>query len=76
MRFDSRDKIVAQIKLLTPQQLADFFHQTVVEPQGMTVLSQIAGQHGKADYARPEGFTVQESVSALQQTLPLISEKE
>ncbi len=27
MRFDSRDKIVAQIKLLTPQKLADFFHQ-------------------------------------------------
>lgn len=76
MHFDSRDKIVAQIKLLTPQQLADFFHQTVVKPQGMTVLSQIAGQHGKADYARPEGFTVQESVSALQQSLPLISEKE
>jgi len=76
MRFDSRDKIVAQIKLLTPQQLADFFHQTVVKPQGMTVLSQIAGQHGKADYARPEGFTVQKSVSTLQQSLPLISEKE
>jgi len=74
MRFDSRDKVVAQIKLLTQQQLADFFHQTVVKPQGMTVLSQIAGQHGKADYARPEGFTVQKSVSALQQTLPLISE--
>lgn len=76
MRFDSRDKIVAQIKLLTPQQLADFFHQTVVEPQGMTVLSQIAGKQGKADYAHPEGFSIQNSVSALQQTLPLISEKE
>ncbi len=35
MRFDSRDKIVAPIKLLTPQKLADFFHQAVVEPQGM-----------------------------------------
>ncbi|HKS34686.1 MAG TPA: pitrilysin [Enterobacteriaceae bacterium] len=76
MQFDSRDKIVAQIKLLTPQQLADFFHQTVVKPQGMTVLSQIAGQHGKADYARPDGFTVEKSISALQQTLPLLSEKE
>ena len=27
MRFDSRDKIIAQIKLLTPQKLADFFHR-------------------------------------------------
>ena len=48
MRFDSRDKVVAQIKLLTPQKLADFFHQTVVDPQGMTILSQISGsQNGK-----------------------------
>jgi secreted Zn-dependent insulinase-like peptidase len=38
LSFDaSRDKVVAQIKLLTPQKLADFFHQTVVEPQGMTI---------------------------------------
>lgn len=39
MRFDSRDKVVAQMKLLTPQKLADFFHQTVVDPQGMALLS-------------------------------------
>ncbi|MFR0254453.1 pitrilysin, partial [Escherichia coli] len=56
MRFDSRDKIVAQIKLLTPQKLADFFHQAVVEPQGMAILSQISGsQNGKAEYVHPEG---------------------
>lgn len=49
MRFDSRDKIVAQIKLLT-QKIADFFHQAVVEPQGMAILSQISGsQNGKAE---------------------------
>lgn len=53
MRFDSRDKIVAQIKQLTPQKLADFFHQAVVEPQGMAILSQISGsQNGKAEYVR------------------------
>ncbi|ELO4692174.1 TPA: pitrilysin [Citrobacter koseri] len=76
MRFDSRDKIVAQIKLLTPQKLADFFHQAVVEPQGMAILSQVSGsQNGKAEYVRPEGWKVWENVSALQQTLPLMSEK-
>lgn len=59
MRFDSRDKIVAQIKLLTPQKLADFFHQAVVEPQGMAILSQISGsQNGKAEYVHPEGWKV------------------
>lgn len=77
MRFDSRDKVVAQIKLLTPQKLADFFHQTVVEPQGMTILSQISGsQNGKADYAQPAGGKVWENVSALQQSLPLMRENE
>jgi protease-3 len=76
MRFDSRDKIVAQIKLLTPQKLADFFHQAVVEPQGMAILSQVSGsQNGKAEYVRPEGWKVWQTVSALQQTLPLMSEK-
>ncbi|VFT67786.1 exonuclease V subunit beta [Escherichia coli] len=76
MRFDSRDKIVAQIKLLTPQKLADFFHQAVVEPQGMAILSQISGsQNGKAEYVHPEGWKVWENVSALQQTMPLMSER-
>ncbi len=76
MRFDSRDKVVAQIKLLTPQKLADFFHQAVVEPQGMAILSQISGsQSGKADYARPQGWKVWDSTSALQQTLPKMTER-
>ena len=77
MRFDSRDKVVAQIKLLTPQKLADFFHQTVVDPQGMALLSQVSGsQNGKAEYAAPEGGKVWESVSALQKSLPLMRENE
>ncbi|UXY11848.1 pitrilysin [Kosakonia sp. ML.JS2a] len=77
MRFDSRDKVVAQIKQLTPQKLADFFHQAVVEPQGMAILSQISGsQSGKAEYARPQGWKVWDSVSALQQSLPMMVEKD
>ena len=77
MAFDSRAKVVAQIKLLTPQKLADFFHQTVVAPQGMTVLSQVSGsQNGKTDYARPEGWKVWQSITALQQTLPIRRENE
>ncbi|MFU0931132.1 pitrilysin [Kluyvera cryocrescens] len=77
MAFDSRAKVVAQIKLLTQQKLADFFHQTVVEPQGMTVLSQVSGsQNGKVDYAHPEGWKVWQSITALQQSLPLRRENE
>lgn len=77
LAFDSRDKVIAEIKQLTPQKLADFFHQAVIDPTGMAVLSQVSGSHnGKADYAAPKGWEVQESVSGLQQSLPLMSDKE
>ncbi|MEB6380254.1 pitrilysin [Leclercia adecarboxylata] len=71
MRFDSHDKVVAEIKQLTPQKVADFFHQAVVAPQGMAILSQVSGsQSKKADATPPAGWTVWKSVSALQQSLP------
>jgi len=77
MRFDSRDKVVAEIKQLTPQKLAEFFHQAVVEPQGMAILSQVSGTPSdKSGYIHPEGWKVWDNVSALQRTLPLISEKQ
>lgn len=77
MRFDSRDKVVAQIKLLTPQKLADFFHQTVVDPQGMAILTQVSGsQNGKTEYAHPQDGKAWENVSALQKSLPLMRENE
>ena len=74
--FDSRDKVIAEIKKLTPQKLADFFHQAVIEPQGMAVLSQIAGSNnGKVEYAAPEGWKTWKEVSGLQQSLPLVDPK-
>ncbi|WP_310606413.1 pitrilysin [Buttiauxella brennerae] len=74
--FDSRDKVVAEIKKLTPQKLADFFHQAVIEPQGVAVLSQVSGSHnGKADYAAPDGWKTWKEVSGLQQSLPLVDAK-
>jgi len=77
MRFDSRDKVVAEIKQLTPQKLADFFHHAVVEPQGMAILSQVSGTPSeKSGYVHSEGWKVWDNVSALQRTLPLISEKQ
>lgn len=71
LTFDSRDKVVAEIKQLTPQKVADFFHQAVVKPQGMACLSQISGsQNGKVDYVNPKGWKVWDSVSALQKSMP------
>jgi protease-3 len=71
LKFDSRDKVVAEIKQLTPQKVADFFHQAVIKPQGMTILSQVSGsQNGKTEYVNPQGWKVWKSVSALQQSMP------
>ena len=71
LKFDSRDKVVAEIKQLTPQKVADFFHQAVIKPQGMTILSQVSGsQNGKTEYVNPKGWKVWKSVSALQQSMP------
>ena len=40
------------------------------------MLSQISGgQHGKADYASPQGWKTWPNVSSLQQSLPVTSEK-
>ncbi len=73
-RFDTREKVIARIQALTPQGLADFFHKAVIEPQGLTLLSQISGsQHKQADYAKPEGFTTWQEVSKLQQSFPVKS---
>ncbi|MGB9098942.1 pitrilysin [Erwinia sp.] len=75
-QFDTREKVIAQIQVLTPEKMATFFHKAVIEPQGLTLLSQISGsQHDKADYAKPEGFTNWKEVSKLQQSFPVKSDK-
>ncbi|MDU4092984.1 MAG: pitrilysin [Pantoea sp.] len=74
--FDTREKVIEQIKALTPQSLAAFFHRAVIAKQGLAMLSQISGsQHGKAEYAAPQGWKTWPNVSSLQQTLPVTSEK-
>ena len=76
LKFDSRDKVIAAIKTLTQQQLVDFFHQAVIAQSGMSILSQVAGsQGGKMQYASPEGWRLENDISALQQSMPLVSEK-
>lgn len=70
--FDTREKVIAQIHTLTPQSLADFFHQAVIAPSGLALLSQVSGSHhGKADYAAPSGWKTWKDLSTLQQSLPV-----
>jgi protease-3 len=68
--FDSREKLLEQIKPLTVAQLADFF-QKALKPEGLAILSQVSGSHhGKADYAAPKGWHTYADASSLQKTLP------
>ncbi|CAI1108203.1 pitrilysin [Serratia entomophila] len=69
--FDTREKLIAQVQQLTPAKLADFFHQAVIQPQGLAVLSQVSGSgQDKADYAEQKGWVTYPNASALQQVLP------
>lgn len=69
--FDTRQKLIAQVQQLTPAKLADYFHQAVIQPQGLAVLSQVSGSgQDKADYAAPNDWVTYPNASALQQILP------
>ncbi|HHK5722561.1 TPA: pitrilysin [Serratia marcescens] len=69
--FDTRQKLIAQVQQLTPTKLADYFHQAVIQPQGLAVLSQVSGSgQDKADYAAPKDWVTYPNASALQQILP------
>lgn len=75
-RFDTREKVIAQVQALTPQAIADFFHQAVMAPTGLALLSQVSGSHhDKADYAAEKGFTTWKDLSTLQQSLPVSQDK-
>lgn len=75
-QFDTREKVIAQIQALTPEGIADFFHQAVIAPTGLALLSQISGSHhGKADYAAPAGWKTWKDLSTLQQSFPVGQDK-
>ncbi|ANI29913.1 protease [Yersinia entomophaga] len=69
--FDTRDKLIAQVRLINNAELADYFQQAVIKPQGLALLSQVKG-NGKdvGSYAAPKGWKTYPNVSSLQQTLP------
>ncbi|AFJ45932.1 pitrilysin [Shimwellia blattae] len=77
LRFDSRDKVIARLKQLTPAGVADFFHQAVIAQQGMAVLSQVSGSHnGKQEFAQPPGWEQAGDVGKLQQSMSLVRENQ
>ncbi len=69
--FDSRQKMIAQVKQLNSTALADFFQQAVIKPQGLALLSQVKGLgQSSSGYAVLDGWTTYPTTSALQATLP------
>ncbi|MHA6312488.1 pitrilysin [Pantoea sp. S-LA4] len=73
--FNTRQKVIAQIKQLTPASLADFFQQAVIDHTGMVMTSQIAGNSDeKVAFAALPGWKTWSEVAQLQQSLPVKSE--
>ncbi len=68
--FDTRQKLIEQVMQLTQATLAGYFHQAVIQLQGLALFSQLSGSgQDKADYAEPKGW-VTYNASALQKVLP------
>lgn len=73
--FDARQQAIAQLKLLTPAALAEFFHAAVIQQTGMAMISQVAGKDtDKAAFAQQPGWKTWDTVTQLQQSLPVKSE--
>lgn len=69
--FDTRERLIDEIKPLTVEQLADFFQQAL-KPTGLAVLSQVSGSHhGQSEYAPVQGWQTYPNASSLQKTLPV-----
>ena len=69
--FNTRGKLIKQIDMLHRDNIVTFYHQAVIKPQGMALLSQVLGGHANGHYAAPKGWTTYQNASALQQTLPV-----
>lgn len=68
--FDTRQKLIVQVMQLTAATLAGYFHQAVIQPKGLALLSQLSGSgQDKADYAEPKGWVTHPNASALQKVL-------
>lgn len=75
--FDSRDKLIAEIKQLSLADLILFYNQAISEQNGLTILSQVVGQgeRSAADFASPEGMQTFDNASSLQQQFTVRARK-
>lgn len=75
-RFDSREKLIAEVKKLTPDRVADFYYRAVIQKRGLAMMSQISGEEErKAKFASRQGWRTWSKVSHLQQIFPVTSGK-
>ncbi len=65
--FDSYDKVLVQVKQLTLKEITDYFHQAVIKPQGLALLSAVKGRNQSGDaFVVPAGWKTYPNVSTLQ----------
>ncbi len=71
MAFDSRNQVIEQVKNLTVEKVADFFHQAVIARTGAAVISQISGApQEKIAFAAPDGWKKWNNAAELQHAMP------
>lgn len=68
-QFDTRHQTIAAISHISQQQLADYFQHTVIDIQGLALLSQVSGNDSTTPhYAAPAGWKTYPNTSSLQQS--------
>ncbi len=65
--FDQKEKTIAAVKQLTKQDIVTFYQKTVIEQQGLVLVSQALGTKAKSDdAAQLTGFEKVENIEVLQ----------
>lgn len=77
IKFNEREKVLAEFNKVTLKQAIEFYEKAVIKPTGFVFVSQVIGKDGNnADYAQNKQWKRYSTVSELQKTLPVEEIKE
>lgn len=72
LKYDGREKFLAELNKVTLKQAIEFYEKAVIKPNGFVFVSQIIGKDGKdADYAQNKKWKRYTTVSELQKRYQL-----
>ena len=77
IKFNEREKMLAEFNKVTLKQAIEFYEKAVIKPTGFVFVSQVIGKDGNnTDYAQDKQWKRYSTVSELQKTLPVEEIKE